>query len=342
LPEYEKGVAAFRIKDKIYYVDKSGKFITKEQYWEARQCNLLYPLPMQKNDKWGFVNDKNEFILETQYDHIYKEKDGLFLVKKGERYGFIDKKGNIVIDVQFEDAHSFNDGLSAVKQNGKYGFIDKKGRFVIEPQFDDVHSYRAPYAASYDNREAVSFVDGIASVEVNKQWGVIDKTGRYIAAPQFEAAFSCRPASSGIVQIKKNGKWGLMDRTGKILIEPQFDDIDTDLFHEYAIVSKDSRPDGVNKNLETTVFYKKGVVHIGGKIIIPTQYTNIYIFPNFAHQDVLSVLRFEKEFPLVGYMDASGNVFVMTDKVCGQYVVKNGKGEITWPKNIKELCGQKN
>lgn len=203
LPEYEKGVAAFRIKDKIYYVDKSGKFITKEQYWEARQYNLLYPLPMQKNDKWGFVNDKNEFILETQYDHIYKEKDGLFLVKKGERYGFIDKKGNIVIDVQFEDAHSFNDGLSAVKQNGKYGFIDKKGRFVIEPQFDDVRSYRAPYAASYGNREAVSFVDGIASVEVNKQWAVIDKTGRYIAAPQFEAAFSCRPASSGILQIKK-------------------------------------------------------------------------------------------------------------------------------------------
>jgi WG containing repeat len=341
LPEYEKGVAAFRIKDKLYYVDKNGMFITKKQFWEARQYNLLYPRPMQKNDKWGFVNDKNEFILETQYDHIYKEKDGLFLVKKGKRYGFIDKTGNVVIDVQFEDAHSFNDGLAAVKQNGKYGFIDKKGRFVIEPQFDDVRSYRASDAVSYGNREAVSFVDGIASVEVNKQWGVINKTGRYIAAPQFEAAFLCRPASLGIVQIKKNGKWGLMDRTGKILIEPQFDDVETDLFHEYAIVSKDTREGGQDKNLlKTTIFFKKGVVNIGGKIIIPTQYRNITIFPNFAHQDALSVLRLEKEYPQTGYMDPSGNLFVMTDKVCGQYVVKNGKGEITWPRNIKELCGQ--
>lgn len=340
LPEYEKGVAAFRIKDKIYYVDKNGKFITKEQFWEARQYKLLYPRPMQKNNKWGFVNDKNEFILETQYDHIYKEKDGLFLVKKGDLYGFIDKKGNVVINLQFEDAHNFNDGLAAVKQNGKYGFIDKTGRFVIEPQFDDVRSYRAPDAGSYENRNAVSFVGGIASVQVNKQWGVIDKTGRYIATPQFEAAFSCRP-SSGIVQIKKNGKWGLMDRTGKIVIEPQYNDVETDLFHEYAIVSKDTLEGSEDKNLRGIIF-RKGVIHRSGKIILPTQYRNIYIFPNFAHPDIPTVLRLEKEFPLVDYMDASGNVFVMTDKVCGQYVVKNSKGEITWPKNIKELCGQKN
>jgi len=303
---------------------------------------------MQKDGKWGLANAKNEFILKPQYDHIYKEKDDLFLVKKGEQYGFIDKKGNVVIDLQFKDAHNFNDDLAAVKQNGKYGFIDKKGRFVIAPQFDDVRSFRAPYAGSYDNREAVSFVGGIASVEVNKQWGVIDKTGRYIAAPQFEAAFACQPVSLGIVQIKKNDKWGLMDRTGKILIEPQFDDIDTDLFHEYAIVSNDSRPDGVDKERDKrmgmgiTIYYKKGVVHIGGKIIIPTQYRTIYIFPNFAQQDALSVLRLEKEYPHTGYMDPSGNLFVMTDKVCGQYVVKNGKGEITWPRKIKELCGQKN
>jgi hypothetical protein len=296
---------------------------------------------MQKDRKWGFVNDKNEFILETQYDHIYKEKDGLFLVKKGDLYGFIDKKGNVVIDLQFKDAHSFNEGLAAVKQNGKYGFIDKKGRFVIEPQFDDVRSYRAPDAGSLDNREAVSFVGGIASVQVDKQWGVIDKTGRYIAAPQFEAAFSCRPPSLGMVQIKKNGKWGLMNRTGKIVIEPKYNDVETDLFHEYAIVSKDILESSEDKKLRGIVF-RKGIIHISGKNVISPQYSYIYIFPNPANQDTPSVLRLGKGYPFMGYMDASGKVFVTTDKVCGQYVVKNGKGEITWPRNIKELCGQKN
>ncbi len=340
--EFKNGVAIILKNDKRFYIDKNGNYITEDQFCEAAQCSYRKtPRPMQKDKKWGLVNAKNEFILETQYDYIYNEKDGLFLVKKGDLYGFIDKKGNVVIDLQFEDAHNFNDGLAAVKQNGKYGFIDKTGRFVIEPRFDDVRSYRAPYAGSYDNRVAVSFVGGIASVEVNKQWGVIDKTGHYIAVPKFEAAFSCRPPSLGMVQIKKNGKWGLMDRTGKIVIEPQYNDVETDLFHEYAIVSKDTLESSEDKNLRGIVL-RKGVIHISGKIVLPTQYRNIYISPNFAHPDIPTVLRLEKEFPLVDYMDASGNVFVMTDKVCGRNVIKNGKGEVTWPKNIKELCGQKN
>ena len=328
LSEFKNGVAIILKNDKRLFIDKNGNYITEDQFCDAAQCSYRKtPRPMQKDKKWGLVNAKNEFILQPQFDHIYNEKDGLFLVKKEERYGFIDKKGNVVIDLQFEDAYSFNEGLAAVKQNGKYGFIYTTGRFAIKPQFDDIRSFQSVPVGLYKNRERVSFVDGIAVAAINKKYGVIDKTGRYIAEPQFESAYFCRPASLGVVEIAKNGKWGLADRTGKILVEPQFDDIDTDLFHEYAIVSK---------------FNKKGVVHIGGRIIIPTQYRNIVIYPNFGHQDAPSLLRIDNEFPHMGYMNTSGNIFVMTDKVCGQYVVKNNKGEITWPKNIKELCRQEN
>jgi hypothetical protein len=39
-------------------------------------------------------------------------------------------------------------------------------------------------------------------------------------------------------------------------------------------------------------------------------------------------------------IDKSGNAFAIKDKVCGHDVVRNSKGEITWPRNIKELCGK--
>ena len=40
-------------------------------------------------------------------------------------------------------------------------------------------------------------------------------------------------------------------------------------------------------------------------------------------------------------LDAAGNIFVMTDKVCNQYVVKKSReGEITWPRSIQEICGK--
>lgn len=272
LPAYEKGVAAFTIKDKSYYVDKNGKFITKEQFWEAREYNnSKFLRPMQKDGKWGLINAKNELILKPTYDHIDYEKDGLFVVKKNERYGFIDRTGNLVIDLQFEYAYDFKDGFAGVKKNGKYGFIDKTGHIVVEPQFDSVRE----------------FEDGIAVVMIDKKCGLIDSTGRYIVKPQFEDI----SFHHGVGKIQKNDKWGIVDKAGKILIEPQ--------------------------------------------------YIMMIEYPNSAHPyapNVFAVTKIQHK----GYADTLGNVFVMTDKVCGRYVVKNSKGEITWPRNIKELCGQKN
>jgi len=319
LSEFKNGVAIILKNDKRLYIDKNGNYITEDQFCKAAQCSYRKsPHPMQKDKKWGLVNTKKEFILQPQYDHIDEEKEGLFLVKQGDLYGFIDKMGNLVTDLQFEHAYDFQDGLAGVKKNGKYGFIDKEGRFVIEPQFDGVSH----------------FEDGIAPVAVNKKWGLIDKAGRYITEPQFESEYGhYAPVGFqyGVGRIRKNGKWGLIDRTGKILIEPQFDgDVAPSFFNglgtsEFARVSKGS---------------KHGVIHKSGKIIVPLQYDSIIIYPNYAHPDAPNIFQVTRRFPLNGYADTSGNVFVMTDKVCGQYVVKNRKGEITWPRNIKELCRQ--
>ena len=313
MPEYKNGVAIFLKNGNPFYVDKNGTYITRDQFCQKTECyNYNRIHPVGKDGKWGLVDAKNELILKPQYDHINHEKDGLFLVKKNDRYGFIDKMGNLVIDLQFEGAHDFKDGFAGVKKNGKYGFIDKTGRFVIEPQFDYVRP----------------FEDGIAPVSINNKWGLIDMTGRYIAEPQFENGyFQAASFKDGVGTIKKNGKWGLIDRTGKILIEPQFDGEGPSFFNglstvEFATVAKD---------------HKSGVVHKSGRIIITPQYTNITIYPNFAHPNAPNVFQVSK-YPHNGYVDTSGHLFVLTDKVCGHDVVKNGKGEITWPRNIKELC----
>ena len=315
--EYKNGVASFRIKDKNFYIDKNGSYITKDQFCEAIPCYCYKTTcPIVKEGKYGLINAKGDVILNPKYDNINNEKDGLFLVQNGNLYGFIDKMGNLVIDLQFESANDFKDGLAEVKKNGKYGFIDKTGHFVIEPQFDSV----------------MPFEDGIATITIKHKWGLIDSTGRYIYKPQFENVTSQGASfKGGVGVVNENGKWGLIDRTGKYLIEPQFDGIIEPSFFngfasDFAVVEKD---------------HKRGVIHKSGKIIIYPQYTDIKIYQNYEHPNTPPVFEVTK-YPHKGYTDASGNLFVMTDKVCGQRVVKNGKGEITWPKNIKELCGQKN
>ena len=43
------------------------------------------------------------------------------------RWGYINNKNQWIIPARFEDAKEFKDGLAAVKSNGKWGFINKRG-----------------------------------------------------------------------------------------------------------------------------------------------------------------------------------------------------------------------
>lgn len=77
-----------------------------------------------------------------------------------------------------------------------------------------------------------------------------------------------------------------------------------------------------------------GFIDKTGKFVIEPQFERAVPFKN-------GVAGIEKG-GRHGLIDKLGQIFVVSDKVCGHDVLKNGKGEITWPKNIKELCGQKN
>lgn len=43
------------------------------------------------------------------------------------RWGYINNKNQWIIPARFEDAKDFKDGRAAVKSNGKWGFINKRG-----------------------------------------------------------------------------------------------------------------------------------------------------------------------------------------------------------------------
>ena len=52
----------------------------------------------------------------------------LIPIKSGDKWGYIDRKGNYVINSQFEDAFNFSDGLALFKNGeGKFGFVGACG-----------------------------------------------------------------------------------------------------------------------------------------------------------------------------------------------------------------------
>lgn len=61
----------------------------------------------------------------------------LALSKKDGKYGFVNSKNEVVVDYIYDDATEQNEyGYAAVKKQGKWGAIDSKGNVVIEPTYN--------------------------------------------------------------------------------------------------------------------------------------------------------------------------------------------------------------
>ena len=61
-----------------------------------------------------------------------------------EKWGFINEYGQWIVEPKFDYAYPCNDNSVAMapfKLNGKWGYVDKNGKIVIEPKFGGVGDY---------------------------------------------------------------------------------------------------------------------------------------------------------------------------------------------------------
>lgn len=53
------------------------------------------------------------------------------LVRQGKKFGYINQKGEFVIQPKYDLAKNFSDGLAAVREGDLFGFINVSGEWVI-------------------------------------------------------------------------------------------------------------------------------------------------------------------------------------------------------------------
>ena len=100
--------------DEAYIVDTLGN---KHKYLGMSPYNLPSEEIYQKevNGKWGFYDLKSKTsIIPHEYDLVYHFNNGLAPVRKGRKWGYINRKNELIIDFNFDDASSFSEGLAAI------------------------------------------------------------------------------------------------------------------------------------------------------------------------------------------------------------------------------------
>lgn len=149
-----KNVCAHYFHDNKYRVYNlyTGKYTTPKLNWisDAQEGDSLAVYAIR--NRRGFINVINgEIIIDAEQNDYRKAwvfSEGLAAVLKDDKIGFINEKNEVIIPFHYkytEDenmySHSylFHNGFCAMANaEGKYGLIDHTGKWVVEPIYDEV------------------------------------------------------------------------------------------------------------------------------------------------------------------------------------------------------------
>lgn len=244
---------------------------------------------IEKNNKWGFVNEKCELIVEPMYDEAMPfGVNGLAGVYIDGKWGFINESGEIVIEPQFEGVQTFLDnGLCIIEDNGKYGAIDDKGSVIVDPVYDSL-----VFSGEFDDWMG-PFEDngqGLAAVCMDGKWGLLNISGTWLANPVYDYFFSY--GDNNLAVVIKDGKYGYMNEQGELVIDCQFESAYDFSSNGLAYVSAD----GV-----------WGFINEKGEFVIEPKFDEDGWYVGWFAENGLSVM---KDGALYGYINESGDYVI--------------------------------
>jgi len=114
-----------------------------------------YVLVKKDNDsRYQVIDTMFRTVSKPQYDEIIpKFGDGLIPVKRNGKWGYINEKDELIIQCWFDSAGVFENGRAIVSKKKKYGFIDNNGETVI-PILFDWSSYH-PMLRKFEKQERI-------------------------------------------------------------------------------------------------------------------------------------------------------------------------------------------
>lgn len=258
----ERHLFPIHVDNKFGYIDKTGIIIIEPQFYNFRGIDGRYNVHKDDYDfheglscvgvevgdtiKYGFINNKGDFILDPIYDEARNFYDGLASVTIDNKKGFINKKGEFAFEHDFDIIENFSEGLAyfekrTTDKKDNYfisGFIDHKGQIRIKDiRLPAIRTFEEGYVgAGYDNKFIdkdgndyiasedyiihSNFSEGMAVISQGLKYGFIDKNGEMVIRPRFEKA---KVFSEGLAAVQLKGKWGYIKKDGSLAIPFEYD-----------------------------------------------------------------------------------------------------------------------
>ncbi|WP_251860030.1 WG repeat-containing protein [Clostridium sp. Marseille-Q2269] len=344
-------IKANMYQDALESIDKAGElpriYPSKNELAKLKEYMLpylkcksinLYPAPINTvtGTKWGYINEKGQFIIRPLYDLALEYQcNGLAVVEINNLYGIIDKNGDYVVKHKYSFISEFSEKRAVVIDDKGFNIINERGTELISTtkNYNYIGNFkegRARYSSLSSNntyiygyldiqgREVIpaqyedvgDFYEGKAVVKVKEnQYALININGEILDKYEYSYVGNLR---DGLLSFRKDiqGKYGFMDREQNIIIEPQFTSVQ-DFTEERAIV-----------NISEDIVNKYGLIDKEGAYVIAPVYNDIILL---GENRVAIGRAIDKKSPFMGakyaIADTDGNI--LTDFIF--YGVSNYK-----------------
>lgn len=265
---------------------------------------------LEKDEKYGITNSKEEVVIEPQYDGIIipNPNRAVFLCKNGEESKVINAKNeeifqkyNNIQAIKLENIISeiaqYEKNVLKYEKDGKYGLIDMTGEEIVKPKYDEISS--------------LGYKQGQILIKEKEKYGIIDSQGNTIIKPIFDSIQSDqyytdqdKYEKSGYIvcETTEDGyRYGYYDYEGSKILDNDYNEIvriakvsGTD---DIYLIASENGQAGVfvnnNKIIDTkyqSIIYnddtknfvveitgKYGVINNRGVEILPVEYSSIEI-----------------------------------------------------------------
>lgn len=235
---FSLSVHTFNNEELQSFLNEYPRFPFKNSILKELELNKISLYPYEKEELFGYINEKGELRLKIEYETATAFQEGLAVVSKNDSVFYINKENSRAFDSYYEEAFSFRNGLAPVKKNGvgllinrqgqtvqtfeeineisddiyimrtggKYGAMDAYGKILFEPQFDKIGDFKN--GAAYYSNEG--------------KYGFLTKQGLVFKAEyEWISDFS----ETGAAIIKQGNLYGIINTESKKILESEYDQI---------------------------------------------------------------------------------------------------------------------
>ena len=220
--EYKNEIKCENHKCKV--INQDGKVILDGyddiQYKKEAVISEFF---VKKNGKWGIINEKDEILLDFQFESLDDYEDKYIIAKKDGKLGLLeDGTYKQIFPFEFNYLKRISNGNFLISKDENIGLFDVKGEQLIPFLYDSI-------VLQSINIKPIQY-----TVSKNLKQGVVDEKGKIIVPIKYD---NIDHQNCAIIT-KNDYKFGLYDNKGKKLYDTKYKDIVVSCEEELVELSK--------------------------------------------------------------------------------------------------------